>query len=1062
MRPVLALAALLASLPLLAAISSSPADEAPPLPHGLQVPPGFQIQLVATAPLIERPVMANFDESGRLYVVDSSGSNDPFVKLKDNPPHRIVILDDTNHDGLYDKRTVFADKLVMPQGVLPYRGSVYVASPPSVWKLTDTNGDSVCDERVEIVTKFGSNGNAADIHGPTLGPDGRLYLCDGRHGHEITLPDGSVDKSIAGGIFRFRTDGTAFERVAGGGFDNPVELDFLPDGDLVGTINLFHGNPRQDVLVHWVEGGTYPRTDMTQHLAEFQTTGDLLPAISELGHVAVSGMFRSRTEVLGPQSNLYVAIFNLHKVLRAELTRFGSTWKSVETDFVTSTDPDFHPTDVLEDADGSLLVVNTGGWFRIGCPTSQTAKPDILGGIWRVSPTGTDAASAKLKDPRGREVDWSSSLASALADPRPAVQSQAIDRLHQHGLRALREIKEVIEQPKRETSPLARANALWALCRIYDDVARVADRRRDNVYPQLTAMQLLVLRGLRDTDPAVRMVAAHVAGLHQMSDALDELLARVTSDLPEVRRAAATAAGRIGVSQPKQAELITKTVLTALAESSGDAGGEGNVDRFLEHALLWPLIRMNNPAVVRPYLRDEQPLLRRAALLTLDQMRAGQLTPAEIVPILADSDPAVQTLAVTVLGKHPEGADGLLKLAREWVGRDSLPDDHSAALRGVLLARVQDAPVQAFIGETLSGTAPVAVKTLLWNVVLESGVTPLPEVWAKPVGTVLAQGDPAEQRQVLALVRDRRLTTFDDSIRKLSASDAPALELQVDAFAALADRTGPLTDTDFTRLVSALEAGVPPFTAATAAEVLSTATLSEPQLLALAPKISTAGAIAAPRLVRAYAKSTSEPVGLALVAALQTAALDESAGDDLQKLFATYPETVRLAAQPLLKQLGGVGLAEQTARLEQMLAQSQGGDAAQGRFVFYGQKAACASCHAVKSQGGRVGPDLSTIGAIRTPRDLLEAILYPSASFARDFRPVAIETTDGRVLTGIPAKQTPDAITLRTADLRDLRIARSQIETMAESNTSIMPKGIETTLTPQELKDLLAYLAALK
>ena len=143
MRPVLALAALLASLPLLAAISSSPADEAPPLPHGLQVPPGFQIQLVATAPLIERPVMANFDESGRLYVVDSSGSNDPFVKLKDNPPHRIVILDDTNHDGLYDKRTVFADKLVMPQGVLPYRGSVYVASPPSVWKLTDTNGDSV-------------------------------------------------------------------------------------------------------------------------------------------------------------------------------------------------------------------------------------------------------------------------------------------------------------------------------------------------------------------------------------------------------------------------------------------------------------------------------------------------------------------------------------------------------------------------------------------------------------------------------------------------------------------------------------------------------------------------------------------------------------------------------------------------------------------------------------------------------------------------------------------------------------------------------------------------------
>lgn len=1062
MRALVPLAGFISLLALMSVLSASNAADAPaasasgsasetPLPHGLVVPPGFRAELVAAAPLIERPVMANFDEFGRLYVVDSAGSNEPFTKLKENPPHRIVVLEDTDNDGRFDKRTLFADKLVMPQGVLPYRGSVYVASPPSVWKLTDTNGDGTCDERVEIVTKFGSNGNAADIHGPTLGPDGRLYLCDGRHGHEITLPDGTVDKSIAGGIFRFRTDGSGFERVAGGGFDNPVELDFMPDGDLVGTINLFHGNPRQDVLVHWVEGGTYPRADMTQHLAEFQTTGELLPAISELGHVAVSGMFRSRTDRLGPPNNLYVAIFNLHKVLRAELTRQGSTWKSVESDFVTSTDPDFHPTDVLEDADGSLLLVNTGGWFRIGCPTSQIAKPDILGGIWRISPVDQAGRPA---EPRGPKLEREPQLVAALGDPRPAVQARAIDLVHRRELRGLGVITRVIEQKPAETTPLARTNALWALCRIYDDIALVANRRRDNVQPHLTQMQLLVQRGLRDVDPGVRMVAAHVAGLNQMSNTLEELLARVASDRPEVRRVAATAAGQIGVAVSISSDEITKTLLAALTAD--------DVDRFLEHALLWPLIRMNQPEVVRPFLKDERAVVRRAALLTLDQMRAGQLTPAEVVPLLSDSDAAVQTLAVTVLGKHPEGAEGLLKLAREWVTRESLTEEQTAALRGVLLARIRDAAIQNFIGESLTGTNPAATKSLLWNVILESGIAPLPAAWATPLTQVLESGSTADRRLALAVIRDQRLAGYEPLIRKIGEAPETDLELQVDAWAALADQIGPLSDGIFTRLLAALNEGVPPFTSAAAADVLAIAPLSEPQLLALAPRVATAGAIAAPRLVRAFSKSTSEAVGLALVNALQSAAIDESAGGDLQKLLAGYPDAVRQAADPLLKRLGTVDLAEQTARLDSLLAQSQGGDAAQGRFVFYGQKAACASCHAVKNQGGRIGPDLSTIGAIRTPRDLLEAILYPSASFARDFRPVAIETTDGRLLTGIPARQTADAVTLRTADLRELRIPRSTIESMAESNTSIMPKGIETTLTPKELKDLLAYLAALK
>ena len=68
------------------------------------------------------------------------------------------------------------------------------------------------------------------------------------------------------------------------------------------------------------------------------------------------------------------------------LTPDGATFTTKDSDFLTSDNRDFHPTDVLEDADGSLLVIDTGGWYKLCCPTSQLAKPDVLGGIYRITP----------------------------------------------------------------------------------------------------------------------------------------------------------------------------------------------------------------------------------------------------------------------------------------------------------------------------------------------------------------------------------------------------------------------------------------------------------------------------------------------------------------------------------------------------------------------------------------------------------------------------------------------------------------------------------------------------
>src|ERR1043165_6083922 len=84
----------------------------------LTVADGFEVERVAGPPLVDRPIVADFDEQGRLYVCDSSGSNDKVEKQLEEKPHRIVRLEDTDGDGRFDKSIVFADRMMFPEGAL--------------------------------------------------------------------------------------------------------------------------------------------------------------------------------------------------------------------------------------------------------------------------------------------------------------------------------------------------------------------------------------------------------------------------------------------------------------------------------------------------------------------------------------------------------------------------------------------------------------------------------------------------------------------------------------------------------------------------------------------------------------------------------------------------------------------------------------------------------------------------------------------------------------------------------------------------------------------------------
>ena len=169
-------------------------------------------------------------------------------------------LEDTDGDGKFDKKTVFADRMMFPEGTMWLGGSLYVSAPPSIWKLTDSDGDGMAEKRVEWFQGKTLTGCANDLHGPYLGPDGWIYWCKGAFAEQTyTRPGKPPFVTRAAHIFRCRTDGTGIEPIMTGGMDNPVDVAFTPGGEPIFTTTFFvhPGGGQRDGLVHAIYGGIY-------------------------------------------------------------------------------------------------------------------------------------------------------------------------------------------------------------------------------------------------------------------------------------------------------------------------------------------------------------------------------------------------------------------------------------------------------------------------------------------------------------------------------------------------------------------------------------------------------------------------------------------------------------------------------------------------------------------------------------------------------------------------------------------------------------------------------------
>ena len=1005
---------------------------------------GFVLELVAGPPLVNRPIVADFDELGRLYVADSSGSNDKVEKQLQEKPHRIVRLEDTDGDGRYDKSVVFADRMMFPEGILYYDGAVYCGAPPTIWKLQDTDGNGVADKRTEWFKGETLTGCANDLHGPYLGPDGWIYWCKGAFAKQThDRPGKGPVSDSAAHIFRSRPDGSLFDSVIGGGMDNPVEIAFTPEGEAIFT-TTFYVNPeggRRDALVHAVYGGAYPKIHGV--IDPLKRTGELMPAMTHLGPAAPSGLCRYASQVFGKEfeNNLFSSQFNMHRVQRHVLESVGSTFKTRDEDLVASDNPDFHPTDVLEDADGSLLILDTGGWYKLCCPTSQIAKPEVLGAIYRVRRKG----ALKINDPRGLKLDWarlpSEALVNLLGDSRPFVQKRAIEQLAKQQTNA---IAALVTAVGKSRSPVLRRNALWTLTRMPGAEAREAIRRTITVQRE---------GGDSAEDDSLRQIAAHAIGIWQDIDGMKILSSFLHRASPSVRRVAAEALGQI------RAKTAVPELLAAAALDPDD--------RILQHSITFALIEIGDELSTRAGLSAAAIGTRRAALVALDQMANSTLKADEILPLLTSEVPALRESARWIASRHSEWGKELTGyFTQRLYASSTRPADH-AELQRDLAQFARDPSIQSLIADELNASAAIPDRQqLLLKTIGQASIKEIPPDWTAAIEKGILSTDEETVRSALQAVRalpasKTNSSTLARALLAAGKNENLSRPLRLDALAAI-----PVSLDQEPALFQFVRGNIPadqPLTARNAAAtIFSRGHLSDEQLALLAEQLEKVGPMELPRVLNAFAGSTDEKVGSRLTDHLEKSrGLASLQSDALRAATAKFPAAVRDRIELLAAGLN-VDAPKQKARLDQLAQTLLDGDKARGHLVFNGAKAACASCHAIGYRGGQIGPDLTRVGAIRTERDLLESIIYPSASFVRSYEPVVVVTKDGETRSGLIKRETSDSMMVVSGPANEQQIARSEILEIHPGKVSVMPEGLDQQLQPRELADLIAFLKSLK
>ena len=599
-------------------------EEQPPLPEHIKVPPapilrpddeaatfklapGFRAELIAADPLVGDPIAMQFGPDGRLWVLEMRGYMPNVDGAGEREPLGIVaVLADSDGDGRYDQRKVFADKLIMPRAISLVGDGLLVAEPPQLWFLRDTNGDGVADEKTEVANDYGNVNNPEhSANGLLWAMDNWIYSANytarfrwqgaGKFAREATVTRGQwgIAQDDVGRLhYNSNSDPLRFDAIPS------AYLRRNPSFTAAGAnVQLVPGSLRI-----WPSRVT---PGVNRGYRTLNPEGKLASMTAASGPVVYRGAlfpqeFYGDAFVPEPSANL---------IKRIKLTPKDGTVAGANaydgTEFMTSTDERFRPVNLYNGPDGALYVVDfyrgiiqhriyITSFLRKQIEERGLAEGRGLGRIWRIVPEGAPRANFRnVALARGSTDELVRQLGDRNGWVRDTAQRLLVEQRDPAAAAKLRAAAIDSTRP-----PLARLHALWTLDGLGGDAldrATLLGAFADKDPRVAAAAVRLTERFLKGDKGDAELPAALAALVKSRTE--PEIRLQLALSLSEAKTPAADAALRDLVIAAGQQPLLADAVVSGLAgrenafieslvQQSEASARSGDVLRFATSAAL--------------------------------------------------------------------------------------------------------------------------------------------------------------------------------------------------------------------------------------------------------------------------------------------------------------------------------------------------------------------------------------------------------------------------------------------------------------------------------------------
>ncbi len=980
------------------------------------VHPELEVSLFASEPMMVNPTNIDIDHMGRVWVCEVTNyrqfANGP-SSFRDEGD-RILILEDTDHDGKADKRTVFyqGKDIDSAHGICVLGDRAIVSAGDSVMYLIDNDGDLIADEKKLLFTGIRGSQHDHGIHAFVFGPDGKLYFNFGNEGRLLRDKDNLAIKDLSGNevkdsgqpyqqgmIFRCNLDGSELETLAWN-FRNNWEVCVDSFGRLWQSDNDDDGN--KAVRINYVmEHGNYGFRDETDQSGWRSARTGMHPEIP-LRHFhqndpgVVPNLLQtgagSPTGICIYEGNLLAGVFQnqmIHcdagpNIVRSyPVSKKGFGFKATLVNLVDGAKHNqwFRPSDVCVAPDGSLIVAD---WYDPGVGGHRMGDYE-RGRLFRITPTGKGAAYHVPNF----DVSTPEAAAQALCSPNLATRYLAFQNLKEFNSDALESLEALLEGD----NPRFAARAIWLISKMDLEPRMIDDYLRSTLNSDnsdLAAMAVRCIRQLPDksrVNKLLREIDLESCSVEVAREVLIAMSSRNRHDLEKFRNQGFwIIAGRINEFDRWGIEALgiaARGHWSELLDQVESSFWELPASR----RIAWRSRGKQTPKLLTRMIRDS----RSSEAELLSYFRAFDF--------LTNQTDYKNELQLIGFETSHSTEEGLGLVMREVIKRMD-PKDVNATT---------EAKINEFLDK-------------------EKGTSN----FVQSIARLRLSSRYNELMQLLMETQDKQLQV--ECLNTL---------FQLGEGKRVRDRlNNEPSIIDFNHLCSALSITGRKYASTLLEEY------SKDQSKETNRRKSTISALGdineGAKLILEWAEANAYDPDLepAIISALLSSSNREVAA----RGYELFPVARAKDDRPVPK-------------ISELIRQK--GEAMRGKTVFE-EAGTCIKCHIVNEVGTEVGPDLSQIGSKLSRTAMFESILFPSAGISHGYENWTVQTIDGSLITGLLVSETGAEVKIKNKDGIVQTIQVADIEAKKKQQLSLMPEDLHKEITVQELVDIVEYMQTLK